>query len=136
MLCFKGLNCRICIPVFPVYLVTPYVKVFIREYLGHFAQKRIQKSVKLLASGVHARIVDSPKALDLVGAGGAGEFGICCKPGGGMARHVKFRNYANASITRIGNNFAHFPLGVEFSIRGFSLELRESIGLSAESLVV
>ena len=103
---------------------------------GHLADEFVQKLVGFFPGGIHGRIEHAPLALDLVGARTAGQFGIADEPGGAVARHIEFRNHANAALARVRNQIANFVLRVVQAIRAHFLQLGKFLALDAEALVV
>src|SRR5206468_4766929 len=108
-----GLDLLIAIPLLALVFIAANVQVSVREKIGHFAEKSIQKFVSLLARRIERRLKDSSAPFDLVRSRGTAEFGMANQPTGAVAGDVELRHDANAAIARVGNNLAHLILRIE-----------------------
>src|SRR5215472_16242522 len=104
MFLLELLDRGIPIPLLAINFVSADMKVPVGKQCGHFLDEVIKKMVSVVACGIHGGIEDAPLALDLIGAGAAGQFGIGNKPTGTVSGHVEFRDYADAAVSRILND--------------------------------
>src|SRR5215475_13257123 len=95
------LNFRICSPLFPVYLVAADVEKIIVEKLCHLSDESVEKLVGALACRIHGGVEHAPLALDGIRSKPACEIRISDEPCGAVARHIKFGDNSNATVTRV-----------------------------------
>ena len=114
------LNLWIGVPLLAVYLVASDVKELVREESGHFTNKCVEKLVGFLAGRIHGGIEDAPLAFDFIRSRPAGQLGIADEPGRAVARHIEFRNHADAALTSVSDQVADFALRVVQAIRSHS----------------
>src|SRR5579864_2773490 len=130
------LNLRIRVPLLAIYLVSTDVEELVGEKFGHLADEDIEKLVGTLASGIHGGVEDSPLAFNRIRPWGAGEVGIADKPGCAVTRHIEFRNYANAAVTRVVDHVADLVLGVVQAVRTQFVQLGKALAFDTEALIV
>src|SRR4029077_13262226 len=91
--------------------------------------------VGLFPRRVHGVVAYAPLALDFIRSRRAGQLGIADEPGRAVARHVEFRDHADAAVARIRDQLTDFALGVVETVRTQFVELRKSLAFYPEALV-
>src|SRR5579864_1592398 len=130
------LDFGIGVPLFAVDLIPAHMEITVGKQVRHLIHELVEKLISALARGVHGGVVDAPGALDLVGAGGAGQLGVADEPGNAVSGYVEFGYDANAAVVGVGDQVANVILGVIKAVGAFFLQLGKGLAFHAKSLVI
>src|SRR5262249_558068 len=73
---------------------------------------------------------------NLIGPRSAGQIRICGEPAGGVARHVKLRHHADATVARVGDDVPDLLLRVVPPAGRHLLQFGKALAFYAKALIV
>ena len=118
LLFHQGLAFRAFLPFLARGFVAADVDVFRREDVADLVEHAFEEGHGLGVAGAEDFGEDTPGRLDFIWIfrAAAAQFGIARQGGGGVARHLDFRDDGDVVTGRILHDFAHLVLGVEAAV--------------------
>ena len=130
------LNGGVLFPLRVVHFIATDMQIGIGEDRRQFADHCLCKGIRRLFCRIQHRFQHAPVAFHFIRPRCAHQLGVGNGNCRSVARHVDFRDHANASVGGVAHDLAHLLRGVKLSVAGKLRELWIALRGKAPALIV